>query len=93
LATVESLACGTPVLGSRAGATPEILEPLSGDLLFEPGSAAALASKLKEVLSNPQRLPSRERCREYALKSFSWERPVAVCEKTWAEFAAEGGRS
>lgn len=93
LATVESLACGTPALGSRAGATPEILEPLSRDLLFEPGSVAALAAKLKEVLSSPQRLPSRERCREYVLKSFSWERPVGVCEKTWAEFTGDGGRA
>lgn len=66
---------------------------MSSDLLFEPGSAAALAAKLKEVLSNPQRLPDRERCREYVLKNFSWERPVAVCEKTWAEFAGDGGRA
>jgi len=80
LATVESLACGTPVLGSRAGATPELLLPLSPQLLFEANSVAALADKLKAVLVNPACLPDRTRCRAYVLANYTWDRPVAAFE-------------
>ncbi|MCK6500293.1 MAG: glycosyltransferase, partial [Nitrospira sp.] len=62
LATAESLACGTPVLGSRAGATPELLEPLDPGLLFESGDVEALASKLRAAFRNPRGLPDRGRC-------------------------------
>lgn len=76
LATVESLACGTPVLGSRAGATPELLAPLDPLLLFEPGSTEALTQHLRKVLSKQQALPAREQCAAYARSQFSWDRPA-----------------
>lgn len=76
LATVESLACGTPVLGTRSGATPELLEPLDPQLLFEPGDVAALSHRLEKVLQQPAALPAREKCRRYAEERFSWDLPV-----------------
>lgn len=85
LATVESLACGTPVLGSRAGATPELLAPLDPALLFEPGSAEALAQRLREVLAGRLPLPSRERCAAYARAQFSWDRPADGLEAAFCE--------
>ena len=80
LATAESLACGTPVLGSRAGATPELLEPLDPRLLFESGSTAAIADALRRVLQDPAQLPPRVECVRYARARFSWERQVLACE-------------
>ena len=91
LATVESLACGTPVAGSRAGATPELLAPLSEDLLFDAISPAILQNKLLAILQNPQTLPGREQCRDYAVKQFSWDRPVAGFEQTFTELCGAGG--
>jgi glycosyltransferase involved in cell wall biosynthesis len=76
LATVESLACGTPVMGTRSGATPELLAPLDSQLLFEPGDVAALTQKLQQVLQQPSVLPSRDRCRRHAEEHFSWDLPV-----------------
>ena len=87
LATVEALACGTPVLGSRAGATPEVLGPLGPELLFEPGSVEALAAKLRDVLVGRLRLPDRTRCAAYALESFSWDRPVRALEHAFLELS------
>ena len=87
LVTAESLACGTPVLGSDSGATPELLAPLGRHLLFPSGSAESLAAKLREVLATPASLPSRERCREYAVQAFSWDRPVAALEQAATDFA------
>jgi glycosyltransferase involved in cell wall biosynthesis len=80
LATVESLACGTPVLGTRSGATPELLEPLDPQLLFAPGDLAGLTKKLEHVLQQPTRLPARESCRRYAEERFVWDLPVGKFE-------------
>jgi glycosyltransferase involved in cell wall biosynthesis len=87
LATAESLACGTPVLGSRAGATPELLEPLDAGLLFAPGNIEALAQALSKALENPGGLPDRAKCAEYARGRFSWEHQVAACEQAARELA------
>ena len=80
LATAEALACGTPVLGSRAGATPELLEPLDPNLLFPAASVDGLSDILHRVLSEPDRLPSRSRCAGYARERYSWNRQLTACE-------------
>jgi glycosyltransferase involved in cell wall biosynthesis len=78
LSTVESLACGTPVIGSRRGATPEILEPLDPSLLYEP---ADLAAKMRDVLKNPAGLPNSKTCRDYAVSHYSWSGPINAFER------------
>jgi glycosyltransferase involved in cell wall biosynthesis len=89
LATVESLACGTPVIGSRQGATPEILKPLDANLLYD--STNDLPAKLRTVLTNPSILPSREKCRQYAVERYSWEAPVRAFEFICWQIATGGG--
>ncbi len=89
LATAESLACGTPVLGSRAGATPELLEPLDSKLLFDATSVEAVAAKLRATLANPGVLPAREKCRSYAVEKFSWDGPVGACEEAFRVLTAQ----
>lgn len=81
LATAEALACGTPVLGSSAGATPELLEPLDPGLLFPPASVTGLTDCLDHALSHAHTLPSRARCAAYARESFSWEAQLDACER------------
>lgn len=88
LATVEALACGTPVLGSKAGATPEILSALGPGLMFEPGSVESLSACLEKTLAHPELLPSRERCRRYVEQAFTWDRPVTALERAWTELAS-----
>ncbi len=48
--TIESMACGTTVLGSNAGGTPEIIRQSSGGVLFTPKSADDLAHKIKLIV-------------------------------------------
>lgn len=71
LTTAESLASGTPVLGTPVGGTPEILRPLNPDLIFAAATAEAMAQRLREVLRGSIRLPDREACRAYAQR-YSW---------------------
>jgi glycosyltransferase involved in cell wall biosynthesis len=88
LVTVESLACGTPVLGSSAGATVELLAPLDETLLFEAGSVESLAKALRRVLANPTALPSRELCAQYAKRGFDWSGPVRSFEACWRDLVS-----
>lgn len=48
LVTVESLACGTPVLGTPAGATPEILSNVNRDLIFSSLSPESIAEGIRK---------------------------------------------
>lgn len=61
MVTIESLASGTPVLGSNAGGTPEILKSNEGGILFETMNSDDLAEKIDEIISSsiafdPQKL-------------------------------------
>jgi glycosyltransferase involved in cell wall biosynthesis len=56
LTTAEALACGAAVIGTPAGATPELLAPLDPALLAEDVSAAAIARAVVAVLGDPDRL-------------------------------------
>jgi glycosyltransferase involved in cell wall biosynthesis len=50
---LEAMACRKPVVGSRAGAIPEIIEEGETGLTFPPGDAEALAAALERVLADP----------------------------------------
>jgi glycosyltransferase involved in cell wall biosynthesis len=58
MTVIESLACGTPVIGSRIGGIVEQVRDGVNGLLFEPGNAAELAEKIHELLDNPERARS-----------------------------------
>lgn len=76
LVTVEALACGTPVLGTPVGATPEILMPLARELLTDDASPEALARGLRRVASVCPDAAFRARCRAYAEARYDWETAV-----------------
>jgi asparagine synthase (glutamine-hydrolysing) len=87
LVTAEALACGTPVLGTRVGATPEILEPLDPALLFGGEGAEAMAADLLAFLQRQRQDPGaaralREACARYAEAHYDWEHVVSALEST-----------
>jgi glycosyltransferase involved in cell wall biosynthesis len=49
LVIAEAMACGTPVVVSRAGGALELIEPDINALGFEPGDAAALARCIEQL--------------------------------------------
>jgi glycosyltransferase involved in cell wall biosynthesis len=85
LPTVEAMACGTPLVVSRAGAIPEVVgeDGVCADLVT-PGDVGELASALGALLDDAAR---RHRMgaagRRRALDMFSWR---AVAEATAAAY-------
>lgn len=72
LIVTESLAAGTPVLGTPIGGIPEILRPLSEDLVFDGTESHYLASGILDVLKGDRKLPSSEDCQAYVQKNYNW---------------------
>jgi len=50
---IEAMARGLPCIGSTAGGIPELLPP---EDLVPPGNVVALASKIREMVSEPERM-------------------------------------
>lgn len=84
LATLEALACGTPVVGTPTPATSGLLSGLEPGLVCEDFAAPTLAAKLVEALLGPAWLPSRAACRSFA-ERYGWDRVVPRVEAVFHE--------
>jgi glycosyltransferase involved in cell wall biosynthesis len=58
---MEAFAAGTPVVASRLGATVELVDDGRTGLCYEPGDAADLVRKVRELLRDPARLLAMRR--------------------------------
>lgn len=83
----EAMACGLPVVSTRAGALPEVV----GDagVLIPPGDERALARAIGDLLENPDRAAALGRRGYYRIQAgFTWrraaERTVALYREALA---------
>ena len=72
LIVIESLAAGTPVLGTPVGGIPEILRPFSEELVMEGTSVEQIAQGILEALCAQRKLPSSDECKTYVRKNYAW---------------------
>lgn len=89
LIVVESLAAGTPVLGTPVCAIPEILRPLSEDLLLPGTAPEQIAQGIREALAGDRVIPSESDCQAYARSRYHWPR-IAQQIKSVYQRAIEG---
>ena len=84
LVTIEAMASGLPVIGTRSGGTQEIIEEGKTGLLFNPRSHEKLAEGIITLLENPPlrqklarnaRLKARERY-SHEVQVREWERII-----------------
>jgi glycosyltransferase involved in cell wall biosynthesis len=80
LPAAESMACGTPVVATSAGALPEVVGEDGAGVLVPPRDAQALALAIRQVLEDGSRREQMARVgRERVENLFSWRK---VAERT-----------
>ena len=94
IAGLESMAAGLPVVGTRVGGIPEIVDDNVHGLLVPPAEPEALAEAVSRVLSDKE-LAGRlgAAARERAVKEFSWDRITARFEELYTEAASRRERA
>jgi glycosyltransferase involved in cell wall biosynthesis len=73
LTTVESLACGTPVLVTPVGGLTEVVGPLARSCVLCGWSPDQIAEGLDAYLGGKMPLPAAADCVTYVKKHFIWE--------------------
>jgi len=92
LPTVEAMACGTPLVVSRAGAIPEVVGPdgLCADQVT-PGDTEELTAALARLLDDPDRRAAMgEAGRARVLRQYSWSSVARSTADCYAEAVADG---
>ena len=89
LVTTESLACGTPVLGTPVGATPEILRRLDARLVLPGTTPEALAEGVTAFLGGDWRAGlTPERLHRFVQDNYTWDAHVQAVEQIYQEMIA-----
>ena len=74
LVTLEAMACGKPVIVTRAGSLPELVVDGENGYLVEPHDPAALRGLLARLVSNPQLSQAMgAAARGHVATHFTWE--------------------
>jgi glycosyltransferase involved in cell wall biosynthesis len=83
LPAVEAMACGTPVLASRAGSLPEVVG--EAGVFFEPTDVAAMADAIGALLADPGRRDELARLALRRSALFTWDAAARALLDCFAE--------
>jgi len=76
LVLIEAMACGTPVIGSRAGGIPNLIEDGKTGILVREGDPKELSRKIVELLSGSDLEEMKRNAMERVKREFSMEASV-----------------
>ena len=85
LVAAEALAAGTPSLVTRVGGLPEVVSPLSEDLIFASPRSRDLTERIVAAIQGSITLPSSDACAAYAAQHFSSPRMAAQTAAVYRE--------
>ncbi|HEV3478993.1 MAG TPA: glycosyltransferase family 4 protein [Gaiellaceae bacterium] len=93
LAAIEAMASGTPIVASRLGGLPEVVDHGVTGFLVEPGNVAELRERLVQVLGD-RRLAERlgRNARERFLGRFTWDACADRCLAAYTELVGTAAR-
>jgi glycosyltransferase involved in cell wall biosynthesis len=85
LVLLEAMACGTPVICTRVGGMPEIVEEGVTGFVVAPNSAAALRDRIQWVLAHPEEARRMgEAGRRCVRERFTWDAVARRCLDAYA---------
>lgn len=86
LVILESMACGTPVIGTPVGAIPELIGAFDKRLLTKGTTSGDIKDKLEEVITNYESYYyNPEDCRKFVVDNYSWKKMADDFEKVALE--------
>ncbi len=90
-AVLEAMACGRPVVATRVGALPELVEETGAGVLAPPGDPRALAAAMEQVLAHPDRAAAWGRAgRRAAVERYSLAAMVQSHQELFLRLLAGG---
>jgi L-malate glycosyltransferase len=85
LAALEAMACGSPVVASRAGGLPEVVDDGVNGILEPVGSVEAMGRRAVELLRDPTRHTAMRQAALAKAREFSADRVVPMYEALYQE--------
>ncbi len=89
MVAIEAMSAGAPVLATRKGGLPEIVQDgVTGFLLDDAKNPGAFARRLDELLNDTARLEAvRQSARAYVVQHHDWRIVSAQLETAYRELA------
>ncbi len=88
---LEAMAAGLPIVASRVGGIPEVVQDGATGLLVRPGDSRVLAEAIGRLISDPSLRSQMGEAGRLRAAAFSWERLVPRILKVYDEAIMECG--
>lgn len=88
IVVMEAMAAGLPVVASRTGGIPELVEEEVTGILVNPGDATGLASSVRALISDPERRSRMGAAARIAAQSWTMEAMTESYYQLYEELAA-----